>query len=78
VPPGLQTPGQRVAPRNSTHFSALDNSFRFIDGMTKGGGRRFTPEWVVADGQSSAQSSNLILFERVLLNAFSKLRRLDD
>lgn len=29
--------GQRVAHRNSTHAYALDNTFRFIDGMTKGG-----------------------------------------
>src|ERR1700691_5959643 len=26
----------RVAQRSSTHSSALDNAFRFIDGMTKG------------------------------------------
>jgi hypothetical protein len=31
---GLQTHGHRVAPSNSTHFSALDRAFRFIDGMT--------------------------------------------
>jgi hypothetical protein len=36
VAPGLQTHGQRVANRNSTHSYALDNTFRFIDGMTKG------------------------------------------
>ena len=34
--PGLQTHGQRVAHRNSTHYFALDNTFRFIDGMTRG------------------------------------------
>jgi hypothetical protein len=34
VAPGLQTHGQRVAHRNSTHSYALDNTFRFIDGMT--------------------------------------------
>src|SRR5580704_13657883 len=33
--PGLQTHGQRVAHRNSTHAFALDKTFRFIDGMTK-------------------------------------------
>ena len=33
--PGLQTYGQRVARRNSTHSFALDKTFRFIDGMTK-------------------------------------------
>jgi hypothetical protein len=33
--PGLQTHGQRVAHRNSTHSFALDKTFRFIDGMTK-------------------------------------------
>ncbi len=33
--PGLQTLGQPVAHRNSTHSFALDNSFRFIDGMTR-------------------------------------------
>lgn len=27
--------GQRVAHRNSTHAYALDNTFRFIDGMTE-------------------------------------------
>src|SRR6202012_3233 len=32
--PGLQTHGQRVAHRNSTHSFALDKTFRFIDGMT--------------------------------------------
>jgi hypothetical protein len=34
--PGLQTHGQRVANGNSTYSFALDNAFRFIDGMTKG------------------------------------------
>src|ERR1700748_1068160 len=35
--PGLQTHGQRVAHRNSTHSFALDKTFRFIDGMTRRG-----------------------------------------
>jgi hypothetical protein len=35
VAPGLQTLGQRVAHPNSTHSFALDNTFRFIDGMTR-------------------------------------------
>ncbi len=34
MPQGLQTHGKRVAHRNSTHFYALENTFRFIDGMT--------------------------------------------
>src|ERR1700748_1323947 len=36
--PGLQTHGQRVAHRNSTHSFALDKTFRFIDGMTESRG----------------------------------------
>src|SRR5580658_1000493 len=46
--PGLQTHGQRVAHRNSTHSFALDKTFRFIDGMTKG--RAMLP-WRAVGGQ---------------------------
>ena len=45
--PGLQTHGQRVAHRNSSHSYALDNPFRFIDGMTKGTAGGFAPRLLV-------------------------------
>src|SRR5580704_215694 len=45
--PGLQTHGQRVAHRNSTHSFALDKTFRFIDGMTK---ERAVVAWKLWDG----------------------------
>ena len=51
--PGLQTHGQRVAPRNSTHSYALDNTFRFIDGMTEFASGCFGLRWLLVEEKRS-------------------------